>query len=127
MVRGSFRAGLLRIDRVLFTGDDEVVYPVLDVGSRIRRAEEALVVGLVLGEEQGRPALAVQVIGSKLGIERGDGAGILCRRVYSQRWLRPLRPPAPDIAEPEGGQEMKRGGVRPAVAHADLDQHVGRA
>ena len=126
VVRGCLGSDLLRIDRVLSSRRDEVVDAVLDVGGRVGRAEDASVVRLVLGEEQGRAALAMQVVGSELGIGRGDDAVAGRRGLDFQGRPGRVRPPAPDVAAPQRGQEMKRGRVRAAIADADLDQDVGR-
>ena len=126
VVRGRLGPDLLRIDRVLLARRDEVVDAVLDVGGRVGRAEEALIVRLVLGEEQRRAAFAMQVIGSDLGFGRRDDAVARRRGVDFQGRPGRVGPPAPDVAEPQRGQEMKRGRVRPPIADADLDQDVGR-
>ncbi len=101
VVRGRLGPDLLRIDRVLPPRRDEVVDAVLGVGGRIRRAEEAPIVRLVLGEEQRRPAFAIQVVGPELGIGRSDDAVAVRGGCDFQGRLRRFRPPAPDIAEPQ--------------------------
>ena len=52
---------LLRVHRVLLAVDDVVVDAVLDVGTAVGNAEDALRVGFVLGEQQRRVAVAVEV------------------------------------------------------------------
>ena len=55
-----FGACLFRIDGRCIVMDHSVVNAVFDVGTRVGSAEQALVVGLILGEEQERVALAGQ-------------------------------------------------------------------
>ena len=51
IVRGGLGSLQPRIYGFLFACDDEIVDPVLDIRSRVRRAEDPLIIGLVLREE----------------------------------------------------------------------------
>ncbi len=66
------RALLLGIHRLPPAVDDVAVDPVLDVGRPVERIEEALGVGLVLGEEQRRGALGVEEPLSELRMRGRD-------------------------------------------------------
>src|SRR5262245_12732986 len=59
-------------------------------------------------------------------VRSGNGAGAVYPRYVRQGrfWL--LRPPCPEIAEPEGRQDVDHALVGPPIAYADLDQQVGR-
>ncbi len=72
VVRRHLGAGAVRVHRLPAPVDDVVVDAVLDVGAGVRAAEEALVVGLVLGEEQRRLALHVQPALAELGVRGRD-------------------------------------------------------
>ena len=95
------------------------------MGPPIGRAEDPLIIGFVLGEEQRRLSFAIEEIVAEFGIGRGDARDVVLRDDRSQGGLRRFRPPSPDIAEPERGKEVNRRCVRAAVARADLDQNVG--
>src|SRR6516225_7014525 len=124
-MRGGFGPGVVRVDRTLPVCHHAVVDPVLDIGCGIGAAEEALVVRLVFGEQQDRASLAMEEIVAQNRVTRGDGGSAALRGV-PQRWFRLLRPPGPEIAEPQGRQyvDLSLGG--PAVGYADFDQQIGR-
>src|SRR5271166_34135 len=74
--------------------------------------------------EQARIAFAVQNVVAKRRVRRDDGAGALCPGGGLQRWFRLIRPPGPDVAEPERRQHVDHALVRPPIAYAGLDQDV---
>ena len=75
VMRGGLGAGVVRIDRVLPARREVVIESVLDVGGGIGGAEETLVVGLVLGEQQMRLPLAIKEIVAEPRVCRGDRNG----------------------------------------------------
>ncbi len=102
---------------------------VLDVRRSVLATEQARVVGLVLGEQQRRVALAVQeVIGERLleqrvGMVRMHDRVTRGRRRLQQR-LGAAAGPRPGVAEPQRRQHVKVRGLRATVADGDADQHV---
>ena len=126
IVRGSFCSRVLRVDGILLSVHHVVVDPVFDVRAGVGRAEDPLVVRLVLREQQRNISLAVQIALAQLGVRRRDGSRAVLARDLLQGRLRCVRPPCPGVAKPESRQDVKRGRLRPAIAHADLDQDVLR-
>src|SRR5215469_16411270 len=100
-MRGGFGPGVVRVDRTLPVRHHAVVDPVLDIRCRVGGTKETLVVGLVFGEQQDRTFLAMEEIVAENRVARGDGDGAALRGV-PQRWFRLLRPPGPEVAEPQG-------------------------
>ncbi len=127
--RRRLRADGRRVDGALPPGDDAVVERVLDVRRPVGFAEQALGVGLVVGEQQ----LGEAAVGPGPGDER-DAAE---RRVVGLEPARPgggdrrpgrilvvVPPPAPGVAEPQRRQQVQRRRVRAAVADRDADEDV---
>src|SRR5439155_6402012 len=56
----------------------------------------------------------------------GDGTGAVRAWDPLQDRFRRTMPESPCVAKPESRKDMKRGGFRSAIAHADLDQDVLR-
>src|SRR5215831_19814750 len=125
VMRGGFCPGVVWVDRALPVCHHAVVDPVLDIGCGIGATEETLVVRLVFGEQQDRTSLAMEEIVAENRVARGDGGGAVLRGV-PQRWFRLLRPPGPEVAEPQGRQYMDLSVSESAIGYADLDQHVCR-
>jgi hypothetical protein len=119
MVRRRLRPDVLRVDRRLVALDDEVVDPVLDVRRRVGRPEQALVVRLVLAEQQRGGGIGSQQPLADLGV-RGPHAG----RILRHRRLEGLVAPRPRVAEPERRQQMQRGRLRAAVDGGDQHEDV---
>ena len=110
-----FRPLLLRIHHVRPTVDDIVVDTVLDVGAAIGNAEDALSVGLVLGKQPGRVAVAVEVALAEYGVDYlGNDlpGGTVGLREY-----RPLGigMPGPLVAEPQRRQDVQLAGSWPRL------------
>src|SRR5215471_14047444 len=124
-MRGGFGPGVVRVDRTLPVRHYAVVDPVLDIRCRVGGTKEALVVGFVFGEQQDRTSLAMEEIVAENRVARGDGGGAVLRGV-PQRWFRLLRPPGPEVAEPQGRQYMDLSLSESAIGYADFDQHVCR-
>src|SRR6516162_996576 len=124
-MRGGFGACVVRVDRVLPVRHHAVVDPVLDIRCWIGGAEETLIVGFVFGEQQEWLSLAIEGIVTEWRICRGYRGGVSTRRI-PQRWFRFLRPPCPEIAEPEGRQHVDHAFLRRSVAYADLYQQIRR-
>ena len=125
VVRGGLGPLQPRIYGFLPARDDEIVDPVLYIRPRVGRAEDSLIIGLVLGEEQRGLPFAIEEIVAEFGIGRGNAHDAVLRDDRSQGGLRRFGPPSPDIAKPERGKHVNRRHVRAAIAHADLDQNVG--
>src|SRR6516225_11503448 len=122
-MRGGFGPGVVRVDRTLPVCHHAVVDPVLDIGCGIGATEETLVVRLVFGEQQDRTSLAMEEIVAENRVARGDGGGAALRGV-PQRWFRLLRPPGPEVAEPQRRQHVDLSLGAPAIGYADFDQQV---
>ena len=104
-----------------------VVDPVLHVRAGARLSgEEQLVVGLVLGEEEGDVALAVEHVLAQLAVRRRDRSRPRRALDLPQRGLvRRLGDPGrPVVPEPERGQEVQRRGLRSTVRRRDLHEEV---
>ena len=69
---GHLGPGLLEVHRDLLAQHHVVVDAVLDVRVKVGHAENALVVGFVLGEEQRHLALAVQGVLTHYRMRRGN-------------------------------------------------------
>src|SRR5262250_1830351 len=115
---------LLRVHSLFAAMDNIVIDAVLDIRTAVGNAEDALGVGFIFGEKQGRVAVAVEVSFSQFGGCCFDDIPTLGPRNQLQR--RPVRiaAPGPHVAEPERRQEMQLGRFRAAVVNADLDQDV---
>ena len=74
VVGGGLGAGLGRVHRTTLAVNDVVVDPVLDPRALVRLSGDPLGVGLVLGEEQGRVLIAVEVPLTQLGVGCSDHA-----------------------------------------------------
>ena len=102
--------------------------PSLTYGVAVGRAENALVVGFVLGEEQRHLALAVQGVLTHYRVRRRNRTR--ARRsldLLEVRFLaRSGNPRRPVVAEPQGGQQVQLGRFRSPVDGGDLHQDVFR-
>src|SRR5271157_5484904 len=125
-MRRGFRARFRGIDRVVISVDDVLVHSVLNKRRRVGRSEEALVVGLVLREQQRDISLAVQISLTQFGVRRRDCLYAFLARDLLQRWLGCTGPPGPGVAKPQGRQDIYFRGLRSAITHADLDKDVFR-
>ena len=102
---------------------------VFDEGARVGHAEEAGIVGLVLGKQQvGRPAVGAGAGGEAQAAERGvlgDDEGVASP---GDARLGPIAfaaaSPRPGVAEPQGGEEVQRRRPGPAVVRSDAAKDV---
>ena len=121
VVGGGLGADLRGIDRGGVPLHDERVEGVLDVGTRVGSVEQPLRIGVVLGEEQRRRAIAVEPAIAKVRMRRGDDA----RAVGSFRG-RQVRfgagPPVPRVAEPQRRQQIQGRGLRAPVRNRDANE-----
>src|SRR6516162_4296719 len=62
-----------RVDRLRLAGDDAIVDAILDIGRWIGGVKETLVVGLVLGEQQGGRALAIEEVIAEFAVRSNEG------------------------------------------------------
>ena len=106
VVDGGFCA-LLGVGHALVAFDDVHVNPVLHERRRIRLIEEALFVGLVLGEEKLWVAITVEDGSTEIGMVRVNGDSVMGRRPGLQRRSRQLRIPRPLVAVPKARQQPK--------------------
>ena len=132
VVGAGFRAARRRVHRGAVAVDHEAVERVLREGRPVRRAEEPLEVGVVLGEQQLRVAagsgvprgiaqpVARQPVVSQLGVARLHGVGRDRRDLRSR--LTGL--PGPGVAEPQRRHEVEGRRLRAAVGRGDPDQDV---
>src|SRR2546425_3069592 len=74
IVRGGFRPLLVRVHSLTLAVDEVVVDAVLDVRAAAGGSEDALRVGLVLREQQGRVTLTIEVALSQAGTHGLDHA-----------------------------------------------------
>lgn len=111
----------VRVDGVLPARHDIVVEPVLDIGRRVGRAEEPLVVGIVLGKKKRWRSVAIEPIVAEVRMRCGNRTRAWGRRRRPQRRLGPIRPPSSGVAKPQRRQRVQQRRFRPAVGHADLD------
>jgi len=76
-VHRRLAAGPRRVDLLALAVDNAVVDAVLDIGRRVRRAQEALAVGLVLGEQNGGLALAIEKVFAQLAMGGRENLAVL--------------------------------------------------
>src|SRR5262249_2874747 len=124
IVRGGLRPDAIRAHRARPTVDHVRVEGILYMGRRIRRREEPLHVGLVVGEEPRRIAAGEQAVASERGVLGGQAA---IRPAHDAR-SRPIAlsgaPPRPGVAEPEGRQDVERRGVGAAVRDREANEDI---
>ncbi len=128
-MRRHLRAGARRVHRGGVALDQKVVERVLDVGRRVLRSEQPCVVGLVLGEQQRRVGIDVQVVVVQRLLEQRIGVvgmhhGQPRTIELLQHRLRAARPLRPGVAEPQRRQQVQRRRVGTAVGHGDAHQQV---
>jgi hypothetical protein len=104
--------------------NDVIVDAVFDARRGIGRVKEPLRVGFVLGEEKFRGAFRIPEALPEVPVREGDGAAGLIPGHLTKRRAGRGAAAGPIIAEPEGGQEVERGGFRAAVVHGDSDEQV---
>jgi hypothetical protein len=127
-MHGALRSALLVVHRVRDAAHDVLVERVLDERARVGRAEHALVVRLVLGEQElevgrarsiDREAHAAE---RRLVREHRVAARAVQHRSHATAFL--IAAPAPHVAEPERRQEVQHFRVGSAVRARDADQDV---
>ena len=119
---GRLGAGALRVHGARVAVDDVVVEAVLEVALGMRAVEPRRV-GVVVGEQQRRLAVAEQTVVAE------DLAAHADRGVVRGIEAQPPGPfaPGPGVAEPQLGQEVQRRRLGPAIDRPDLHQEVVRA
>jgi hypothetical protein len=115
---------LLRVHGPILAVGDVVVDAVLDVRGPVGDAEDPLRVGLVLGEEEVRRPLAVEVSIPQVGIDRLDHAPLRGGDYLVKARAVGSAVPGPLVAEPERGQDVQLRGLGAAVVDADPDEEV---
>lgn len=116
---GGLGAGPRGVDGRALAVDDVPVDAVLDVRRVVRAAEDALVVRLVLGEQDGGVGVDVQPARAEFLVIGADGVLGLVQARYGGG-----AGPGPGVPEPEGRQQVEGGFVGAPVVRGDLDQHV---
>ena len=119
-----FGAGLVGVDGRAMAVDHGLVDAVFDERSGVGAAKEARVVGLILGEKQGRVAGYVEIALAKRRMARRDRAEVRTALSLFQAWLGRIFRPGPGIAKPERRQHVQRCRLRPPVVDGDPDQDV---
>ncbi len=127
LTRRGLGALSVRVDGGRVSADDVLMEGVLDVRRGAGRAEDALGVGLVLGEEQLGVGSDVEVAAPEVVfLERHELPPVLAGPGGREGALA-VRPPRPCVAEPHGGQQVDGRRLRAAVLDRDLDEDVLRA
>ena len=126
VVSGHFRAGLFGVYGAAVSMNNVIVDAVLDVLAGIGCSEDAFVVGLVFREQERHVSLDVQPAVAQRRGRSGDNARAGRRGFLTQFRLRPALPRPPGVAEPEGGEHVKRSSLAAAVRRTDPDEHVFR-
>jgi hypothetical protein len=124
VVRRRLRPRLRRVHGVPLTVDEVAIERVLHPRTRVRLAEDAEAVRLVLGEQQRGTAVAVEVPVAELGMVGHDDAHAIEARAPAEHRAFDLVAPGPRVPEPERGQDGERGGRRAAVRDRQPDEHV---
>ena len=119
-VRRDLRPDLRRIHPLRAPVDNSLVDSVLDVGRGIGRAEQALGVGLVLGEQQRRIAVHVPPPRAQMAFLHGDGS----RPGGAQFRALAAIAPRPRVAIPQVRQDVEGRGFRPAIDRRDATEDV---
>ena len=122
VVQCGFRADLRRVDGVGAV-HDVVVDPVLGVGADVGAAEQPLVVGLVVTEQRLGAAVPGEHQRTGLGMVPDDPVA----RPLQVRHRVVRVSPRPGVAEPQRGQHVQGGLVRPGVLDRDPHQQIPRA
>src|SRR5258707_15020568 len=123
-VSGSLGAGPRGVHCVRIAVGEQLVDSVLHEGTWVLAAEEALIVGFVLREQQRDVTINVEPAVAERGVGRGDDPRSALAGYLAKGWLRRLGPPAPGVAEPERWEQVKPGGFRSPVCDGDTDAEV---
>src|SRR5215472_6827167 len=124
---GRFRPNVLRVYRPFAAVDDVVVDAVLDIGRRVRRLKQTLVIRFILGEKQSSRAVTVQETITQFGVRGGDHT-IACPGWYLlEHGPRDTLSRGPNISEPERRKQIERSGLGPAIENRDSNQDVFRS
>ena len=119
---GRLGAALGWINGLLLRTDQIAVKTILLIGGGIGLAVEALVVGLVIGEQPGATIPAEQLIGPQLGQITGDqGVTVQAHRLALLIGIAP----GPGVAHPQGGQQGEGGRIGAAIDDPDANQQIG--
>jgi len=125
IVRGGLGAAPLRVGGAGLAVHDVPVEGVLDVRLRVRAGVKPLLVRLVLREEELRLPLAIEPAVAELRMCRVDAPLRSGIETPEDRLERP-GVPGPRVPEPEGGEEVQPGRLRPAVVGGQPDQDLLR-
>ena len=124
IVGRGLRARLPGVHGLLLAQYHAVVDPILDVRGPVGDPEDALGVGLVLGEQERDIPVAVQEELAQFGMIRGDASA--GREPFRLPERRPIaaHQPGPQVAKPERRQDMKSGRLGAAIVDRELDEDV---
>ena len=129
-VGGAFGAALLGVDGAFFFVDDVAVEGVFAVRGGVFGAKDALEVGLVVAEERfgGRLGVVgadVEEHVAELFVMEEDGAGFFVElHPGAELAFAVAAAPGPDVAEPDGGQDVEGCGFVPPVGDGELPEQV---
>src|SRR5215472_2909385 len=124
---GRFRPNVLRVYRPFAAVDDVVVDAVLDIGRRVRRLKQTLVIRFILGEKQSSRAVTVQETITQFGVRGGDQT-LACPGWYLlEHGPRDTLSRGPNVSEPERRKEIERSRLGPAIENRDSNQDVFRS
>jgi hypothetical protein len=126
VMRGDFGPRLGGIHRIGQSVDEIFVDRILDPGTRVRLAEEPLGVCVVVGEQQRRALVAVEVALTQLGVGRGHVADVSRTFQSPQSELGCVTAPGPGVAKPERPKHVERGGRGAAIGDGEKDEDVLR-
>src|SRR5262249_8725572 len=121
IMRRDLGAFLFRVHGHFLAVDDVVIDAVLDIRRPVGDAEDPLAISLVLGEEQRRFPIAVEVSLPQFGINGLDDTELRSASDLVQTRAIGAPLPGPLVAEPERWQYVQLGWLRAAVVNADLD------
>ena len=123
-MHGSLRAGPGRVDRAGLAVDQETPDAVFLEGGGVRRAENALEIGVVVGEEHVFGWLGQQHGFPQRMVLAEHADAHLLTGVERQARARVRIAEGPGVAIPERRQQVQRRGVGAVVGRADFDQHI---
>src|SRR5215471_21201158 len=123
---GNLGACMRGVHCILLPMNDVLVDSVLHVGTCIGSAEDPLVVGFVLSEQQRDIPFEIEKSVSQYSVGSSHRSEAIVRNDLLQGRLGWLGPPTPGIAKPQSREHMKRGRLRSPIAHTNLNQDVLR-
>src|SRR6185369_5587313 len=100
---GSFCTRALWVYDILLSVDYMIVDPIFHKRTSVRRAENSLVVCLVLRKQQLGISFAIQIAVTQLVVGGRNDSRVLFASCFFQRWFDRIRPPRPGVTKQESG------------------------